>query len=82
MVKVSMRHHYGLKLQRETIDSSRNAFSFITRIDTDSESGFLAADDASVLLKGGDGYFFDNHCGGNYDDWPKVWPEYMLSLEV
>ena len=43
------------------IDGFDNRFRVIARIDADRSPGFLAADNARVLLKSGGGDFFDDH---------------------
>jgi len=56
-----MRAGNGLQLKAVTIDRLDDSLRIIARIDTDGAPGFLAADNARVLLKGGDSDLFDNH---------------------
>jgi hypothetical protein len=51
------------RLERETASFQYldNPFCFVSRIDADGESCLFTADDPGMLLKRGDGDFFDNH---------------------
>ena len=60
---VHVRVRAGDRLQFETmpVDRCDNISGSITGIDADRAPGFLAANDARVLLESSDGNFFDNH---------------------
>ena len=56
-----MREGNCLEFQIVTVEGLDDPFRLVAGIDTDRLSCFFAAEDAGVLLKGGDGYLFDDH---------------------
>ena len=61
VIQMRVRQRDGLQLKPPALNRLGDAFRLVARIDADAPLRFLAAEDARVLLKGGDGHLLDNH---------------------
>jgi hypothetical protein len=61
MIQVRMRAGDCLELEAVSINCVDDFFGVVTGIDANRAFGFLAANNASVLLESGDGDLFDDH---------------------
>src|ERR1051326_9170881 len=61
VIHVRVRAGNGLEMKVVLFDRPNDSRGIVAGIDADRAPCLFAADDAGVLLEGGDGYFFDDH---------------------